>query len=262
MDWVKLWQKIIVERRIKKPKNWDNEADKFSKISRGDEYRENLFSKMKISKEDTILDLGCGEGSITIPLAKKAKNVTAIDSSKRMLEILESKCKNQSITNVKIIKEDLEDVTLDELGNYDIVLLSRSVSGIYKINETLSTINNIANKYVYITIFGPNNMKFEKDFYNLIGNEDFSFPPYDYLFNILINMEIYPNIENLEIKTISSYKSIEDAMNNGKWNLDNLTKEEKNQLQDYLKKNLSKNKNGKLEHPDDKRDWILFWWKK
>lgn len=217
---------------------------------------------MEISKEDSVLDLGCGEGSITIPIAKKAKKVTAIDSSKRMLEILESKCKNQSINNVKIIEEDLEDVTLEKVGKHDIVLLSRSINGIYKIKETLTHINNIANKYVYITIFGPNNWKFEKNFYNLIGKEDHGFAPYNYLFNILINMKIYPNVKNLEIKTNRTYESIDDAIVNGKWNLNNFTEKEKDQLHDYLKKNLTKNENGKLEHPDDKSDWILIWWKK
>ena len=251
-----------MSKKREKPKNWDKEAPKFSKVSKQDEYQENLISKMKISKEDSVLDLGCGEGSITIPIAKNVKKVTAIDSSKKMLEILESKCKSKKINNVNIIKEDLENVTLEEFGKHDIVLLSRSINGIYKIKETLNNINKIANKYVYITIFGPNNWKFEKDFYNLIGKEDSGFAPYNYLFNIIINMEIYPNVENLEIKTNKSYKSIDDAIANGKWNIDSFTDEEKNQLYNYLKKNLIKNKNGKLEHPDDKSEWILIWWKK
>lgn len=256
-----LWQKIVGKKR-EKPKNWDKEAEKFSKRSAQDEYQENLFSKMRISKEDSVIDLGCGEGSITIPLAKKAKKITGVDSSKKMLEILENKCKDQNINNVEVIEENLENVTIEEVGSHDIVLLSRSINGIYKIKETLENINNIANKYVYITIFGPNNWKFEKNFYDLIGKKDQGFAPYNYLFNILVNMEIHPNVENLEIKTNRTYESIDDALKNGKWNLNNFTEKEKYQLIEYLKKNLIKNENGKLEHPNDKSDWILIWWKK
>lgn len=179
-----------------------------------------------------------------------------------MLEILENKCKNQNIHNIEIKKENLEDVTLEEIGKQDIVLLSRSINGIYKIKETITNINNIANKYVYITLFGPNNWKFEKDFYNSIGKKDHGFAPYSYLFNILVNMGIYPNVENLEIKTNRTYESIDDALENGKWNLNNFTEKEKHQLIEYLKKNLIKNKDGKIEHPDDKSDWILIWWSK
>ncbi|WP_225370382.1 hypothetical protein [Methanobrevibacter arboriphilus] len=88
------------------------------------------------------------------------------------------------------------------------------------------------------------------------------FAPYNYLFNILISMNIYPNIENLEIKTNRKYKSVQDAIDNGKWQLNNFTEEEKEELYKYLEKNLRKNNEGMLENPNDKADWILIWWKK
>ncbi|WP_231493638.1 hypothetical protein [Methanobrevibacter arboriphilus] len=75
-------------------------------------------------------------------------------------------------------------------------------------------------------------------------------------------MNIYPNIENLEIETNRKYKSVQDAMDNGKWQLDTFTKEEKENLYKYLEKNLRKNNEGMLENPNDKADWILIWWKK
>lgn len=216
---------------------------------------------MDISKEDSVLDLGCGEGSITIPLSNIANNITAIDSSKNMLKILKEKCEKKDISNIETIEEKLEEVTLEQVDKHDIVLLSRSINGIYEIKETLENINKIANKYVYITIFGPNNWKFEKDFYKIINKEN-DFAPYNYLFNILIDMGIYPNVENLNIKTTRKYKSIEDAMKNGKWNVDNFTDHEKQQLYDYLDKNLIKNEKGQLENPNDKSDWVLIWWRK
>jgi len=220
---------------------------------------------MRISKEDSVLDLGCGEGTITIPLAKKVKKVTAVDSSKRMLEILEEKCEKENIANVEIIKENLEDVTVEQVGKQDIVLLSRSINGIYDISETITHINNIANKYVYITLFGPNSWKFEKGFYESIGKKidehRLDFAPYNYLFNILVKMKICPNVENFGIKTSRTYDSVDDAMENGRLDLDSFTKQEKDKLHDYLKKNLIKDENGKLKHPDDKSDWILIWWK-
>jgi len=221
---------------------------------------------MRVSKEDSVLDLGCGEGTITIPLAKKVKKVTAIDSSKKMLEILEKKCEKENIANVEIIKQNLEDVTLKQVGKHDIVLLSRSINGIYEITETINHINNIANKYVYITLFGPNSWKFEKSFYESIDKKfdehRLDFAPYNYLFNILVSMKIYPNVENLETKTSRTYDSVEDAMENGRLDLNSFTEQEKTKLHDYLKENLIRTKNNQLKHPEDKADWILIWWKK
>ncbi|KZX17730.1 23S rRNA (uracil(1939)-C(5))-methyltransferase RlmD [Methanobrevibacter cuticularis] len=217
---------------------------------------------MRITNNDTIIDLGCGEGSITIPLAKIAKKVTAIDSSPKMLEILERRYEEKNIENINIINKELENVKSNEVGKHDIVLASRSINGIFPIKETLSNLNDIANKYVYITLFGPNNWKFEANFYKSIGKDYESFAPYSYLFNILVEMGIHPNVENLEIKTNRTYKNVHDAIENGKWRLNSFNEEEKIQLRSYLKENLVKNKEGLLENSDDKADWILIWWKK
>lgn len=115
-----------------------------------------------------------------------------------MLKILKEKCEKKDISNVEIVKEDLENVRLRQIGKHDIILLSKSINETYKIKKILENINKITNKYVYITIFGPNNWKFEKDFYKIIDKEN-DFTPYNYLFNILIGMAIYPNVENLDI---------------------------------------------------------------
>ena len=148
------------------------------------------------------------------------------------------------------------------MGKHDIVVASRSLNGILNIKETIANINEIANKYVYITLFGPNNWKIEKEFYDSINKEYVEFPSHRYFFNILIDMGIYPNVESLNIGHEREYESIEDAMDNGKWRLDFLNDEEKEQLHIYLEDILEENKNGKLSNPNDKADWVLYWWKK
>jgi len=217
---------------------------------------------MKLSKNDSVLDLGCGEGSITLPIAKKVAKLTAVDSSEKMLELLEEKCDKEKIANVNIILKNLEEITVDDVGNHDIVLSSRSFNGIYNVKEVIANINKIATKYVYITLFGPNSWKFQKDFYESIGKEYHEFAPYHYLVNILIEMGINPNVENLEIKSKRAYESVNEAMERGRWNLDTFTDSEKNALKSFLKEKLICNDEGKLESPLDKGDWILIWWKK
>ena len=143
------------------------------------------------------------------------------------------------------------------------VLASRSLNGIIPIKETLETMNKIANKYVFITLFGPNNWKIENEFLEYIGKTPHEFPGYNYLFNILFNMGIYANIEKLNIKAYREYDSIDDAMDNGKFRLDLLSDEEKTKLKEYLGRILKKDpETGKLYNIKDKADWILIWWKK
>ena len=234
IDWAYFWREKL-EAKKDRSKDWNKAAPNFGRSAKKDDYHTKLMEKIRLSKEDTVLDLGCGEGSITIPLAKKSKSVTGVDST---------------------------NITMDNVGKHDIVIASRSLNGVLNIKETIANINEIANKYVYITLFGPNNWKIEKEFYESINKEYFELPSHRYFFNILVDMGIYPNVENLNIGREREYSSIEEAMESGKWRLDSLNDKEKEQLYKYLENLLEENENGKLSNPNDKADWVLYWWKK
>ena len=262
VNWVQFRQKAL-EQKKDKNKDWDKAAPNFHKKAKKDDYHDLLFSKLILNENDSLLDLGCGEGSITLPITKQVRKVTGVDSSTKMLELLNQRAQEQNIENVDTILKSLEDITYEEIGDYDVVLASRSLNGIIPIEETLKTINKIANKYVFITLFGPENWKIEKEFNEYIKKESKQFPGYNYLFNILYNMGIYANIERLAIKAYREYDSIEEAMDNGKFRLDLLNNDEKTQLRKYLNEILKKDpETGKLYNEKDKADWILIWWKK
>lgn len=261
IDWAYFWRKKL-EAKKDRGKDWNKAAPNFGKSARKDDYHTRLIEKINVSKDDTILDLGCGEGSITIPLAKRAKSVTGVDSAYKMLEILNEKAQKEGIGNIKTIEGDLTNITIDNVGKHDIIVASRSLNGVLDIKETIANINEIAGKYVYITLFGPNNWKIEREFYEYIDKEYFEFPSHRYFFNILIDMGIYPNVENLNIGQERQYESVEEAMESGKWRLNSLNDEEKEELRKYLGDILEENEDGKLSNPNDKADWVLYWWKK
>ncbi|WP_409201063.1 class I SAM-dependent methyltransferase [Methanobrevibacter sp. DSM 116169] len=262
VDWVYFWKNAL-ENKKDKDKDWNEAAPHFNKRAKKDSYLDFLFSKLILSNNDTVLDLGCGEGTVTIPIAKKVKSVTGLDSAYKMLEILEENSKKEGISNINTILTDVEDISKDKLGSYDIIVASRSLNGIIPIDEILFKINEIASKYVFITVFGPENWKIEKEFKKEIGLYEESFPEYNYFFNILFNMGIYPNIERFNNAKYREYNTIEEAMDNGKFRLDLLDDNQKEDLRKYLKKILKKDpKSGKLYNEKDKADWILIWWEK
>lgn len=255
MNWIESW-KVKVEKREKFKKDWNKAAINFDKRATGDDYHEKFLNKLIIDENDSVLDLGCGEGSLTIPIAKKAGKVTGLDASYKMLELL-----NKKDNSIHTILKDISKINYDELGDYDVVIASRCLNGIKNIDEVLETMNKIANKYVFLTVFGPNNWEFENNFFKSINHDRGEYPDYNYIFNILFDMGIYANIERLDIKIHREYDSIEEAMNNGKFMPNLLNDEEKVLLREYLEKNL-KVKNNKYYSKKDKSDWILIWWKK
>ena len=261
IDWDELWTRKM-DKKGDRGKDWSKAAVKYSQRASKDKYTEQLISKMILSKEDTVLDVGCGEGSVTIPLSKEVASVTAIDATDKMLEILDEKIKEQEINNIETIKDDVNYVTLEKYGNYDIVLASRVVNGIKSPKKVFSNLNEIANKYVFITLFGPNNWKLEKDFFKFINKEYAGAPSYTILINLLAEMEIYANVVNLDVGPVRTYNTIEEAIDNGKWNLSKFSEDEQELLPEYLESVLDKNDDGLLTNPDDKPDWVLIWWKK
>ena len=65
IDWAYFWAKKLEEKNEGK-KDWDKVAKTFHKKNRRDDYKNELLNSLILTEEDTVLDLGCGEGSITI----------------------------------------------------------------------------------------------------------------------------------------------------------------------------------------------------
>ena len=258
IDWAGFWAERL-EGKVNK--DWDKAAPGFFKRTRKDDYQDALFDKLILDENDVVLDVGCGEGSVTIPLAKRVKKVIGLDSSPKMLEYLEKRANENNITNIETVLKPIEEITYDEIGAVDVVVCSRSLNGIIPIEDVLAELDKIANKYVFITIFGPENKKIEKDFDKELGIKTEDFPDYNYFFNILFNMGIYANVERFDLNNYREYESIDEAMDNGKFRLDLYSNEEKELLRDYLERILTF-EDGKYFNVKDKADWIMVWWKK
>ena len=68
--------------------------------------RDQIINFGNITKEDIVLEIGTGIGTLTIELAKKAKKVIAIEQDSNIFEILEQRLKEEKIDNVELINED------------------------------------------------------------------------------------------------------------------------------------------------------------
>ncbi|QLH74545.1 MAG: class I SAM-dependent methyltransferase [Methanomassiliicoccales archaeon] len=74
---------------------------------------------------DIVLDVGCGPGTYTIPLAAKARQVVGLDNSTGMIQELESRAKRKGLSNVRTILRDWNDPTpLPQ--QYDLVISGQS----------------------------------------------------------------------------------------------------------------------------------------
>ncbi|MDY6857431.1 MAG: class I SAM-dependent methyltransferase [Thermodesulfobacteriota bacterium] len=83
---------------------YDHEHEKFRNF---DEEVAKISQALWLSKESTILDIGCGTGSLTTRFSNICKHVYAADSSEAMVKVLKSKMEKQNISNITAIQAGL-----------------------------------------------------------------------------------------------------------------------------------------------------------
>lgn len=75
-----------------------------------------ILAKLNLTKDMSMIDFGCGIGYFSIPAAKLAGKVIAIDMSETMIEELKKRTKDMD--NIEIVKSD------DIKGKADLIFLS------------------------------------------------------------------------------------------------------------------------------------------
>ena len=65
-----------------------------------------IIHSADLSKTDTVLEIGAGIGTLTIPLAKNAGKVIAVEQDRKIAAILVKRLKKLQISNVEIIIGD------------------------------------------------------------------------------------------------------------------------------------------------------------
>jgi len=76
-----------------------------------------------IDKDSTVLDVACGTGDFTMLAAKKAREVTGIDLSRRNIQTANAKLQNNDLTNVRFIHGNAMELsnTFKERFNYSFI---------------------------------------------------------------------------------------------------------------------------------------------
>ena len=82
--------------------------------------RSNILKWYPISKNDEVLEIGCGCGTITGMLCEKAKNVTCIEGSKRRAEITYYRHKEKD--NLYVYAGNFEKVAINKKFDYIVLI--------------------------------------------------------------------------------------------------------------------------------------------
>lgn len=71
-----------------------------------------IVSRSQLSADDIVLEIGAGLGALTIPAARAAKSVYAVEKDVHLAEILASEITGQGMENIRLIQSDIFDVDI------------------------------------------------------------------------------------------------------------------------------------------------------
>ncbi|MEA3416563.1 MAG: 16S rRNA (adenine(1518)-N(6)/adenine(1519)-N(6))-dimethyltransferase RsmA [Thermodesulfobacteriota bacterium] len=77
---------------------------------------EMITKRSGIVPQDIVLEIGAGFGALTIPLARTAKKVYAVDTDSQVLELLKTELIANSISNVVLIKKNILKVNIESIA--------------------------------------------------------------------------------------------------------------------------------------------------
>jgi 16S rRNA (adenine1518-N6/adenine1519-N6)-dimethyltransferase len=78
-------------------------------------FTEIIVKRAGILPEDIILEIGAGLGALTIPLARRAKKVFAVEKDRQIIPILNMEILVSGLTNISIIEKDILSVDINAL---------------------------------------------------------------------------------------------------------------------------------------------------
>lgn len=264
IDWNRMWTEEMEKSSWKKRRGdmtefWDKRARRFNQSVKDDDRPAQILSKLDVDPECSVLDIGAGPGTLTIPLAKIVKHVTVVEPSSGMLACLDKNAANEGLKNITCINKEWEDVYPGEdLGEYDIVIASYSLS-MLDMAKALSKMDMVAKRSVYLFTFAGDRMWDYTDLWpKLYGEEYRAGPDYIYIYNILYQIGILADVEISTTEHKQRFSNPEDAVEQWKENLGISTPEAEKVIRSHLTAKLIK-ENGSLWSKNTMRSVSICW---
>jgi ubiquinone/menaquinone biosynthesis C-methylase UbiE/DNA-binding transcriptional ArsR family regulator len=120
-------KRVLKKRQDKMRAFFDDVAGRFGRsYVPGKSWKSVAEALLKLMPPMVIADLGAGEGAFSLLLAQRAKQVIAVDTSAKMIEVGQEQVKRQGVKNLEYRLGDMEDVPIAD-GSVDLVFFSQSL---------------------------------------------------------------------------------------------------------------------------------------
>jgi ubiquinone/menaquinone biosynthesis C-methylase UbiE len=109
------------------PHKFKAEGDFVRRLDRPERRRaippDEVIERMHVSRSDVLLDVGAGIGYFSIPLSHEVKEVIAVDSEPKMLDVLEQRASRKKTANIRTVIGDALSLPVPD-GSVDRVFMA------------------------------------------------------------------------------------------------------------------------------------------
>lgn len=243
------------KKKRKTSRDWDKKAAGFAQRTASSLYTELFIGLLRPKASWNILDVGCGPGTLALPLSEQVHTVSALDYSQGMLDILTQKTKKQRIKNISTYRLAWEDDwELLNIKKHDVAVASRSLA-VENLRPALEKLNHYATELVCLTDkvgSGPH----DPQAFAAIGRNLQSGPDYIYTVNLLYSMGIHASVNFIPLEETLTFSDMNEALANFSWMFQDLSEHEEKLLAKYVASMVIGMENDKITL---KRPYVPTW---
>ncbi|HTN51128.1 MAG TPA: class I SAM-dependent methyltransferase [Anaeromyxobacter sp.] len=260
LDWNEAWRAARARAtRRGGSEAWDRRAPSFARHAMRSGYVERMLELMAPDPAWTVLDVGCGSGTLAVPLGHRVRAVTALDFSPRMLELLRARCAEEGLANVTPVLGSWED-DWARLGvaTCDVALASRSLTA-DDLRAALLKLHRAARRRVFLTApvgTGPNDPRV----FEAAGRPYVPGPDYLYPLAMLHQLGLHATVTFIPVVQARRFASLEEAAEGLAWMVPDPSPAELERLRAWLGRELVAVAGGlELSSPRTVRWAVLSW---
>lgn len=262
MDWNKLWKEArsATSHRPKNEGDWDRKAPSFARRNSSSMYIDKCIAMLRPKPAWSVLDVGCGPGTLAIPMAKMVKKITALDFSQKMIEILIQRARKNNITNIIPLKLSwTDDWKTEGIDKHDLAIASRALS-VEDLRQALEKLSSFAREKAVVTDrvqSGP----FDPAAFEAVGRKLETGPDYIYTVNLLYQMGYQASVNFIRLEESLPCKDLEEALDYYAWMFHDLTGDERKRLKKYVQSITTPTGDGTFTvHREHVPTWAFISW--